>query len=164
MGYTNLYLVPKDPEYAPPADAIPRLAARIAKWTEENAIPSDPSTELSERPMYFGTVPETLPCPSCGSTVDLSDEELDEWAYEFRNSLWTARDARNLVIHMPCCQATLKAGELPLESRRRWSEAHYARFAVYVHDVRDDEFSPEELQEFGALLGCELHQFTESGT
>jgi hypothetical protein len=164
MGYTNLYLTPKDPEFVPIIED--RVAAErfIEDWSGENCVDSGPSFKTSDCQMYFGSFPERLVCPACTTVLDVYDEELDEWAYDLQEHLYSSRDARNLRVTMPCCETEIRAQQLSLESDEKHSTARFGRFSIYIHDARDNAFSKDELAQLSSILKCGILQFTESGT
>ena len=165
MGYTNLYITSKNPDFVPSEGDIKLAQSYIDHWMDENEVFCDPEPKwrVSSDQMLVGTFPEKLTCGACGVVIDMHDEEIDEWAYELRESIYVSRDARNVIVRMPCCQATLTAGTLALESDKYPVESHLCRFSVYFHDF-DCELKPTELAEFSQILKCEIIQFVEIGT
>lgn len=164
MGYTNLYLTPKDPDFVPTIENQDAAERFVESWMDENCVENGPSFKTSDCQMYFGEFPEKLVCPGCNTELDMYDEDLDEWAYELQEHIYTSRDARNVLVTMPCCKTQIRAEQLSLESDKEFSTSRFCRFAIYLHNARDSEFSKDELEQLGDILKCEVIQFTESGT
>ncbi len=170
MGYTNLYLVPTDPEFVPDRAKIKEAAEQIDHWNDDGLYPFEGPAQvyLSANPKLHGSFPDELMCPKCKTRLDTSgDEELDEWQDEAQSMFYSSESQKTVVFHMPCCGAEVLAGDLGLDSPARWSTAYYARFAVRLSEFGEPdqlELEASHLKTLEELLGCNLISFTESGT
>lgn len=168
MGYQNLYLVPADPEFVPDQTAIKKSADLINSWQDDDLylFEGPAAKHISAHPQLHGSFPEKITCPKCNTTLDIDgDEELDEWQYETKSEFYSSKNQKSFVFRMPCCGADIVAADLRLDAPSRWSEAHYARFAIELRDLGDtDQLETAHLKALEDLLGCNLISFIESGT
>lgn len=173
MGYTNLYLVPKGPEFVPDRAKIREACEQLDRWHSEDIYCYEGPVwqYVSANPKLHGSFPDALLCPRCKTRLDIgNDEDLDEWQDEAQSTFYSSESQKTVVFHMPCCGAEVVAGDLGLDLPARWSTAYYARFALKLREFSPAIFGDPDVLEatpvttLEELLGCNLIGFTESGT
>ena len=156
MAEFSIVVVPKDRNFVPEPDAVEAAAELMESFFPDRQHGVD--EEDSETPKLVTARDgwESLKCPECGESVERWDLDEDDdgetWWTLFEAQLEDSDDPVAEIVEMPCCGAELKAGDLDLGDG-----AAFARFVLTIRDPGDNPaLTPEQEEELGSVLGCEV--------
>ncbi|QJR14879.1 hypothetical protein [Usitatibacter palustris] len=156
MAEFSIIVVPTDRNFVPKPDAIAAAKSLMESFYPDAENDADVETPPTPRLFTARDGFDSLVCPKCEEGTSQWDMEEDEdgenWWTIFEETMRDSKDPSAEVLEMPCCGASVKAGDLDFGG-----EAAFARIKFRIRNPGDDpSLSAEHAKALGAALGCEV--------
>jgi hypothetical protein len=155
MSDDVLKIIPKNPDFVPPAGTHEAAVRELQRLTEGETC----EAEVYETIAFIdpGENLEAVVCPKCGQKTQFDyftdDDPGCTWWYELAERLEETPPSE-LHSTMPCCGNTVKMIDLTFD----WP-AGFARFELSIWNPdRATNLDAQQLARLESILGCELRQ------
>jgi hypothetical protein len=146
-GLTGLAIVPRDPNYIPPDDAIATVLAKLGGALAEGERCLQWTHDYIQVIGLFNPEKQELTCPSCNRELQLDQTQVFQL-----NEMLSVQPPDEIELTMDCCGkdvilSSVNFGESPL----------FARFGITL-TRKTTPLIDTVLDDLGQILGCPVSQ------
>jgi hypothetical protein len=159
MGYSNTFIIPKEPDFVPNNDQAVRAKAFL-DMRLDGIYSASLHWSLTPRLYSTGESWRSFTCPKCRKLVkyDYEDKKLSDWWYM---SLYCLHEP-DQVVTVPCCSSHVAGREFDFGM-----DAAFSRFAIEIenlHMLWSGYFNEDDIKRLEEVSGFNVRIIIEQGT